>query len=79
MPKSNDTKSSTATGLPGFVRIQKVTASTEDQYASRAKSWDDATVEHCLDMIEEGRMRMPFKVRVVQAIAVERGLATTEG
>jgi len=78
MAKPNDTKSATA-GLPGFVRIKETSVSVEAQYAERAKAWDDATVDHCLDMIEEGRMRMPFKVRVVQAEAVSRGLATAKG
>ena len=77
MAKTTDTKQST--NLNGFTRVREAKVSLEAQYAERVESWDDATVDHCLDMIDEGRMRVPFKIRVVQAAAVKRGLATADG
>ncbi len=77
MAKTTDTKQSTSPN--GFTRIREAKVSLEAQYAERVEAWDDATVDHCLDMIDEGRMRVPFKVRIVRASAVKRGLATNNG
>jgi hypothetical protein len=72
--KSNTQETTKTSGVRVFKRNAQSKIDPATVYAERASAWDDATLNHCLDMIEEGKMTMPFKIRIVEAEAASRGL-----
>ena len=80
--KSNTSSANSKTTKTSGVRVFKRNAQTKTDpradYTDRVQRWDDATLNHCLDMIEEGRLTMPFKINVIETEAESRGLGSFE-
>ena len=75
---SATSKTSKTSSAKVFVRNPVTKINPIDDYTAKVDRWDIGTLQHCLDMIEDNRLTMPFKIKIIHAKAEAEGLGSFE-